>query len=98
MSLPRTPFMPPFSGQHLRRSREGDVYVAEPLVASGGRSVVAFTHRGKPEPPNPLRRQLRMLGGKDTGLDEIVFCERFHGVGSGEWGVTTYEVSRSKKG
>ncbi len=58
------------------------MYVAEPLVARGGRTVVAFTHRRIPDPPNPLRRQLRMLGGKDTGFDEIVFREFFHGAGS----------------
>ena len=57
------------------------MHVTEPLVARGGRSVVAFTHRGEPEPPNPLSRQLREVGGKDTGLDEIGFRELFHG----EW-------------
>ena len=59
------------------------MHVTEPLVARGGRSVVAFTHRGKPDPPNPLRRQLRMLGGKDTGFDEMGFREFFHGEVSG---------------
>ena len=59
------------------------MHVAEPLVARGGRSVVAFTHRGITDPPNPLRRQLRMLGGKDTGFDEIGFREFFHGAGRG---------------
>ncbi len=81
--------MPAIPSQHLRRSRKADVHVAEPLVARGGRAVVAFTHRCISEPPNPLSRQLRMLGRKDTGLDEMVFREFFHRAGSGLAQLTT---------